>query len=210
MANDVSDYQQEQLKALEMARSFLSALPQAEYSYLEELVGPYLQFREEAQLFLSSNFSGICSKTCYESQLSACCSKEGIITFFADVVINVLYSSIEEHDLLQQRLKQPNPGFKCIYLGHAGCLWKIKPIVCQMFLCPDAEKKAFSCNPAAGEAWESLKRKRMMFTWPDRPVLFDLIENYFITAGLSSSLMYLHQSPGLLRVKRKAGLLVSS
>ena len=33
-----------------------------------------------------------------------------------------------------------------------------------------------------------------------------MIENYFIAAGCSSSLMYLHNSPGLLRVKRQAGI----
>jgi hypothetical protein len=35
---------------------------------------------------------------------------------------------------------------------------------------------------------------------------FTTIENYFIAAGCSSSLMYLHNSPGLLRVKHKAGI----
>ncbi len=35
---------------------------------------------------------------------------------------------------------------------------------------------------------------------------FDMIEAYFIAAGCFSSLMYLHNSPGLLRVKRKAGI----
>jgi hypothetical protein len=33
-----------------------------------------------------------------------------------------------------------------------------------------------------------------------------MIENYFIADGCSSSLMYLHNSPGLLRVKRQAGV----
>ena len=33
-----------------------------------------------------------------------------------------------------------------------------------------------------------------------------MIEKYFIAAGCSSSLMYLHNSPGLLRVKRKAAI----
>jgi hypothetical protein len=209
MSNDVSDYQREQMKALLMARSFLFTLPQSDRCYLEGSIVPYLQFREEVQLFLSIYFSETCTKNCFESQLSACCSKEGIITFFADVVINILCSTTEELDRLQQRLAEPNLGSKCIYLGHSGCLWKIKPIVCQMFLCPDAEKKAFSDNPEAGEIWESFKEKRKMFTWPDRPVLFDSVEAFFIKAGLSSSLMYLHQSPGLLRVKRKAGLIQS-
>jgi len=50
-----------------------------------------------------------------------------------------------------------------------------------------------------------LEAKRKRFTWPDQPVLFDDLESYFMKSGYRSPLMYLHNSPGLLRVKQKAG-----
>jgi hypothetical protein len=78
-----------------------------------------------------------------------------------------------------------------------------------MFLCEKAEKTVFSDNLAAAEVWEALKCRRKTFTWPDRPVLFDDIETVFIEAGHVSPLMYLHHSPGRIRVKQKAGLVVS-
>jgi hypothetical protein len=40
---------------------------------------------------------------------------------------------------LQDVLTRPREGFKCVFLGHEGCLWRIKPIVCEMFLCDAAE-----------------------------------------------------------------------
>jgi hypothetical protein len=39
-----------------------------------------------------------------------------------------------------------------------------------------------------------------------KKVLFDDLETFFINAGHASSLMYLHNSPGLLLVKKRAGL----
>jgi len=51
-----------------------------------------------------------------------------------------------------------------------------------------------------------LEAERQHFTWPDRPVLFDDLESYFLKTGCRSPLMYLHNSPGLLRIKQKAGL----
>jgi len=36
--------------------------------------------------------------------------------------------------------------------------------------------------------------------------LHDELENFFIEAGCNSPLMYLHRSPGLLRLKAKHGL----
>jgi hypothetical protein len=49
-----------------------------------------------------------------------------------------------------------------------------------------------------------LKQREKHFRWPDRPVLFDDLEKYFMAAGYSSPLMYLNNSPGLLRVKELA------
>ncbi|MFH0725043.1 MAG: hypothetical protein V2B19_01580 [Pseudomonadota bacterium] len=206
-SSGTSDYQKEQIAALQLVRTHLASLGGSETARLRELISPYQSFRAETDLFLSSHFSQICSGSCYENRLSACCSKEGIITFFADVVINALLSGEGTLNRLQERLSRPNTGFKCVYLAEDGCLWKMKPIVCQMFLCDKAEKKVFEENLAAGERWDALKQQRKEFTWPDRPVVFDRIETLFIEAGYVSPLMYLHNSPGLIRVKRRAGLL---
>jgi hypothetical protein len=157
-------------------------------------------------LFLDKHFSHVCDRACYRSQLSACCSREGIVTFFADVVINVLFSEEAEVEALAKTLVTANNGFKCIYLGKWGCLWRVKPIVCQMFLCEPAKAKVFGARPAVEAEWLKLERRRKQFTWPDRPVLFDAIETCFIAFGCVSPLMYLHNSPGLLRVKRQAGI----
>jgi len=85
-------------------------------------------------------------------------------------------------------------------------MWKIKPIVCGMFICDTAKKLALHGSPKLMREWDALKKKEKSFTWPDRPVLFDEIESYFITAGCSSPLMYMHNSPGLLRVKKRGGM----
>jgi hypothetical protein len=75
-----------------------------------------------------------------------------------------------------------------------------------MFLCDPAKARVFGNRPDLQTEWADFEWQRKGFTWPDRPVLFDMLEAYFISAGCSSSLMYLHQSPGLLRVKQRAGL----
>jgi hypothetical protein len=121
-------------------------------------------------------------------------------------VINLLLSSEPEADELVRVLKRDPTGFKCVYLGEAGCLWRMKPIVCQMFLCEPARARVFTHNPEVEAEWRRLEARRKTFTWPDRPVLFDQIEAYFLRAGCASRLMYLHNSPGLLRLKHKAGL----
>jgi hypothetical protein len=70
-----------------------------------------------------------------------------------------------------------------------------------MFLCEYAKKSVFDKDPNAEKQWEKLRWREKRYTWPVRPVLFDKLEDYFIRAGYSSSLMYFHNSPGLLRVK---------
>jgi hypothetical protein len=207
MSGAMNDYQKEQLDTLEAVRSHLAALGEAGRIELLEMTTDYLNFRRRTDRFLSQYFSGICSESCYRSRLSACCSKDGIITFFADVVINALFSPDPVLDRIADRLSRPNTGFKCIYLSEDGCLWRIKPVVCQMFVCDPALVKAFGQDPGAAGGWERLKAEKKTFTWPDRPVLFDRIEGRFISAGCASPLMYLHNSPGLLRVKRRAGLM---
>jgi hypothetical protein len=110
----------------------------------------------------------------------------------------------EEIDRLLQALSVPNPSLKCVYLGTKGCLWLIKPIVCEMFLCEHARNSVFDNDPNAHKQWKRLRRREKRYTWPNRPVLFDDLEAYFIKSGYASSLMYFHNSPGLLRIKRLA------
>ena len=205
MKKIISSYQKEQLEAYMLICQYLSGISEQEREQLRQESTDYLFFRQEVDAFLSEYFGDICTQKCYKNQRSACCSREGIVTFFADTVINVLFSGNDEIQTLMTALKKPNTGFKCIYLGNHGCLWQIKPIVCEMFLCRPAVKEVFEKQAHLKKRWELLEKKRKRFTWPDRPVLFDRLERYFLDAGFSSSLMYMHNSPGLLRVKKMAG-----
>ena len=200
----MNSYQKEQAQALSMVRVHLASLPASEVKRLHLEIADYLAFRDEVDDFLHGHFSDICNERCYQSNVSACCARESIITFFGDVVINVLLSSDQEVETLVSVLQQPNKGFKCVYLSGQGCLWRVKPIVCEMFLCRQAKEDVLRDNPPSHDKWKKLKKREKRFTWPDRPVLFDDLEGYFIEAGYHSPLMYMHNSPGLLRVKREA------
>lgn len=202
-----NDYQQEQLQALQAVQGHLATLKQRGCHQLRKEVEDYLQFREDVDFFLKRYFTETCTTTCYRSRMSACCSKDGIITFFGDTVVNVLVSSAAELALLASVLERPNQGFKCVYLGAKGCLWKVRPSVCAMFLCEQAQQQVFSSQPSLEKKWASLRRAERRYKWPDRPVLFDSLEAHFIQAGIRSTLMHLHYSPGLLRVKKEAGLI---
>jgi len=202
----MNTYHQEHFDTISQIKDHLSILASQERHRLLEMIKNYLAFRKRVDDFLNTHFSEICTRKCYQNQLSACCSKEGIIAFFADVVINILSSDIDEIDGLLTILKRPNTGHKCVYLSDSGCRWRIKPIVCEMFLCQQAIDNVFGKNPHLKENWENLEKQRNLYTWPDRPVLFDALELFFLDAGYKSPLMYLNTSPGLLRVKQKAGL----
>ncbi|MGD9121837.1 MAG: hypothetical protein PVG59_14230 [Desulfobacterales bacterium] len=202
----MSTYQQEQLETLQMISSHLQSMPPPERRLLTDMTLDYRAYRQEVSAFLKTHLAGVCTQKCYQSRLSACCSKEGIITFFADVVINALVSSTDQIRALIHALQVPNTGYKCIYLGPDGCRWQLKPIVCEMFICEPAQKQVFDPAPAVRKDWEDLTHMKKQFTWPDRPVLFDTIEKMFIKAGYLSALMYMHNSPGLLRVKQRAQL----
>ncbi len=202
----MSEYNREQSEAILVVSHRLTKLSPSELARLKTRIRNYLRFRKEVGQFLRHYFSEVCTQKCYQNHYSACCSREGITTFFADVVINVLISSDEEIDQLLHVLSLPNLRTKCVYLGAKGCLWRVKPIVCEMFLCEYAKKTVFDKDRPALREWERLKRREKRYTWPNRPVLFDDLESYFIRAGYSSSLMYFHNSPGLLRIKSLAGL----
>ena len=202
----MSTYQEEQLAALQMVHRHLQAISASEKQYLANLTAEYRTYRRDVSAFLKKQLTHICTQKCYQSRLSACCSKDGIITFFADVVINALVASPAQIQSLTKILQAPHRGHKCIYLGTDGCRWQLKPIVCEMFICEPAQKQVFDVMPATRKKWEALKQLQKRFTWPDQPVIFDTIEAHFIEAGFSSPLMYLHNSPGLLRVKKRAQL----
>lgn len=200
----MSSYQKEQLDTLNLVCRHLERIPDREKMRLLLKISDYRMFRNRVDSFLDQHFKSVCTLKCYQSNVSACCSREGIITFFADVVVNVLVSEESEIKALANALVKPNTGFKCIYLSDQGCMWRIKPIICEMFLCAPAEGAVFKRNPAAYSFWQKLKQREKEYRWPDKPVLFDNLEKYFIDAGYTSPLMYLHNSPGLLRIKERA------
>jgi hypothetical protein len=198
-----SEYNSQQVEAFLMVQHYLGGLSGSQIGRIKGWVRPYLRFRAEVAHFQEQYFSEICTEKCFTSQASACCSREGIATFFADVVINVLLSSNREIDDILQRLAEDRGGFKCVYLEAKGCIWRLKPIVCEMFLCKYAKASVLEGAPSLNTQWEKLRRRERRYTWPSRPVLFDKLEDLFIQAGYESALMYFHRSPGLIRSKRR-------
>ncbi|MGB5922655.1 MAG: hypothetical protein WBH36_10520 [Syntrophobacteria bacterium] len=203
---EISEYNQQQKEALLMVRQHLSGLPLSQLHRLKQRIRSYVGFRQTVASFQKTHFSDLCSEKCFTSYTSACCGREGIITFFADVVVNVLLSTQEEIDVLLDILDTDTGGLNCVYLNKTGCLWRAKPIVCEMFLCKHAKNLVLENNKALKSQWETFRQRERRYTWPTRPVLFDELEDYFIGAGFDSPLMYLHRSPGLLRLKAKHAL----
>ncbi len=205
----LSEYQIQQLDALRMVRRHLQEGGAALQADLSARIAPYLDYRRKLERFLKTHFHSLCNLACYQSNASACCAREAIITFFAEVVVNAVESTREELDRMAECLARPNTGEKCVYLGPQGCLWRIRPIVCALFLCDRAEREVLEPDPDLRGRWQALREQANRFKWPDRPVLFDDLEQRFIAAGCFSPLMYLHTSPGLLNVKRRAAMAAS-
>jgi len=199
----MNDYQTEQLDALQLVRKFLGGISSSERAEMRRVIAPYQAFRGDTAQFLGDEFGSLCTRRCYASGASACCAKDSIIVFFADVVVNALNAPSEHLDAMAKALCAPNRTGKCVFLGSEGCLWTVKPIVCEMFLCDAAMEQVFAENPAAADVWTSLEARRKTFTWPDRPVLFDDLERRFLDSGIRSTLMHLNFSPGMLRLKRR-------
>jgi hypothetical protein len=197
----MTEYNRDQWEALLMVQRYLEGLPASELDRLRTSIGPYLKFRSEVSRFQKEFLSEICTQACFTTRQSACCNRDGIAIFFADVAINALLSSGEDLDVLRTTLENDPGGFKCVYLGEKGCLWRVKPIVCEMFLCDRAKETVLGKDKNPSDRWEGFLRDEKQFTWPDKPVLFDDLEELFLQAGLKSSLMYCHLSPGLRRVK---------
>ena len=113
-------YHKEQIDALRLVDSYLVNLSTFERRALDESIAEYLAFRHEVDLHLHRYFGEIFTQTCYRSRLSACCSREGIITFFGDVVVNRLVSTDDEVDKLLTVLGNPNDGFIVLALLAQG------------------------------------------------------------------------------------------
>jgi len=200
----LSRYNQEHLQTFRDVREHMESMPPAERMDLKEQIEPYLVFRREVASFQAAHFSEVCTLKCFHDHTSACCGREGIAAFFADVVVNTLLATPEETSALIQALEQARDGSQCVYLADHGCLWRVKPIVCEMFLCSHAIQTVLGRDPALKSQWEAFRSRERRFTWPDRPVLFDDLEDFFMERGCDSPLMYFHKGPGLLRVKAKA------
>lgn len=202
----MNDYEQEQFEAFTIVKEGLRQMDAAKRRQLIEAAADYMQFRHGVDQFFDHYFKTICTQTCFATHTSACCSKDGIITFFADAVVNALHATDEQLQRLMAVLRKGNAGHRCVYLGEHGCLWTVRPVVCAMFFCNRATNAAFDAAPAARTEWEALREQEKRFKWPDRPVLFDYLEHVFMDMGYRSTLMHLNLSPGLLMVKRNAGL----
>lgn len=203
----INTYQIEQLDALQQVQKHLAQMVPNKRAGLMKLIQPYLAFREDLQLFLDAHLGQFCAQACFSSQSSACCSKDGIIIFWADVVINACCCTEAALSGLISAVKKPLYDNKCIYLGSDGCIWKVTPLVCAMFVCDQAQADAINQNPMLHRSWDRYRKQAKAFRWPDRPVLFDQLEEMFIDLGCQSALMYINSSPGLRQIKKRAGLM---
>jgi len=201
---NITPYNKEQLDTMLFIIDYMESLSVSQLDELRNKITDYLAFRKDVSAFFERHLNIICMRKCYESKLSACCTREGIITFFADMVVNVLCSAPVRRNQIIHALKNNHSGNKCVYLGEQGCMWQVKPIVCEMFLCDSVINEAFSGNNGLKEEWEKFRRQEKQFKWPDKPVLFDELETIFIQQGFSSPLMYFHNSPGLMRIKKQS------
>lgn len=200
------EYNLEQFDAYMTVKAFFDKASDDEVACLRQMVSSYLDFRAEASEFLTISCAEVCGDICFKTGLSDCCMHEGIITFFADWIVNWLVSSKEETDVLLKALYEPFRDDKCVYLGPLGCLWKIKPLNCETFVCKQARADIFMKNPEAEQVYEEMLKKKKTFSFPDRPVLFDAIEKFFMDRGVDSETMYFHKGAGLLLIKQKAGV----
>ena len=199
---DMSPYHRMQYESISIAFEAFQNLTEKDKLFLRDMASQYMEFRRELQQFTDKYFSLYCQKACFDTHRSACCSYESIIVFFADEVINYLFGGERDFPVILDKLRKVKPSDHCVYLGSNGCLWTVRPITCAMFFCDDAKKEIFGKFPEAEIYWQDLLRREKLFTWPDRPVLFDMIEEFFITRGVDTPHMYCHHSPGLLKIKQ--------
>ncbi|ROQ89883.1 hypothetical protein [Desulfosoma caldarium] len=206
----MSEYNRDQWASFTAIREAMETLSRDQLALLATAVRPYLAFRQKLAAFHEKFFAPHCMPLCFTTHQSACCGFESIFTFFADQVITYLVSKTDERERLFQALLRPLRSDRCVYLGPQGCVWTLPPISCAMFYCEKVKERVFAEHPEAHHTWQALRNEEKAFTYPDRPVLFDVIENLFLDVGVDSPHMYFHRSPGLLRIKRKAGLQASA
>ncbi len=201
-----SEYNRDQLISISSVLEVLSQLSGEELESLRARIRPYLAFRRDLAAYYGTYFRSCCQEICFDTGVSACCGFESIITFFADHVISLTESSEREIEALISVLRRPNLTGKCVFLGRSGCIWRIPPISCAMFLCSQVKEKVFDAHPDARIIWPDHQRSEKEYTYPIKPVLFDELEALFMERGSESPHLYFHRSPGLLRIKSKSGL----
>ncbi len=206
----MSDYQQEHLDTWIAVRRVCNTMEPSRIRELSASISEYIAFRKELQEFFEKYLKSYCQSKCFDTGRSICCGKDSIIVHFADIVVDVLLSEESDIDPILSALTTGPRGLFCVYLGPNGCLWKLTPIVCAMFLCDGLIDVRIKGRREIEEKWYRLQELRKTFTWPNRPVLFDEIEKSFLALGLQSPLMHYHFSPGLLRIKQNAGLITTA
>jgi hypothetical protein len=202
-----SEYNRDQLASFTAIRDACRRLSEAALRRLLERLQPYLEFRRELEAFQHRYLRQYCRRSCFATGLSACCGFESIITFFADQAITFLIAAAEERHALFDVLEHPGAAGKCVFLGPTGCIWRLPPVTCALFLCDRAKQTVFADDPAAAVLWQGFREGEKRFTHPVQPVLFDELERVFLELGAESPHMYFHSSPGLLRLKARAGIL---
>ncbi|MBW1974796.1 MAG: hypothetical protein JRI45_04400 [Deltaproteobacteria bacterium] len=203
----LSEYDRRHLETQKIALKCYDSITESERLFLYWLSIPYLMFRQKLDRFTKRFFALYCQEQCFVTGRSACCGFESIMVFFADEIINLLWGDRSQGVNLINRLAQGNKtSSHCVFLGNGGCLWGVRPISCAMFFCDEAKKQIFAKYPNAEIEWNELLKEEKNFTWPDKPILFDVIERFFIRKGFYSPHMHFHFSPGLRRIKEKSGI----
>jgi hypothetical protein len=192
----MSEYNRDQWMSFQSIQKACAKLDPSQLQELRENLQPYLHFRRELEEYQCRYFGPICRESCFETYLSSCCGFESIITFFADQVITFLLSTPEEIAALSKALERPNKTGKCVYLGENGCIWRVRPISCAMFLCDQVKKIVFERHSEAKSLWKDFQEQEKEYNWPTKPVLFDELEKYFLPLGVESPHLYFHRSPG--------------
>jgi hypothetical protein len=194
----MNDYQAEQIDALKQIEKHIGLLA----TIRDDTVRAYMAFRKQLDEFSARHLVAFCTQACFRSRTSACCSKDGIVTFWADMVINVAHADKQQIDDLFDAIERPLFRDKCIYLGENGCRWQIRPLGCALFLCDRVQDEVLAQHAGRRRQWNAFQSEARKFRWPDRPVLFDRLEQVFMEAGCRSPLMYINTSPGLMRIKQ--------
>ena len=122
----MGDYNQDQVQAITLVRHFLRKASGPTKDRVNSMVHAYLVFIKEVADSQERFFSELCTEKCFTSHTSACCGREGIATFLADVLINAPLSTEKDLDTLLQLLSRDQGGSKCVYFTDQGCARQLK------------------------------------------------------------------------------------